>query len=422
MIISRERVLKSLGHQTPDRIPLDLGSTAVTGIHVLVVEKLRDYFSLEKRPVKVYEPYQMLGEVDDELREILQIDTLGIIGRNNMFGIENKDWREFKTFWGQVVMLPGQFNTILDEKGDLLVFPEGDTSVPPSGKMPNTGFFFDAIIRQPEIDESKLEVNDNLEEFSEISNEDLTYWENQANHAKETGKAVVASFGGTAIGDIALVPAVQLKHPKGIRDITEWYLSTVMRTEYLHQVFEKQTDIALSNLDKIHTVTGNAVDVVFVCGTDFGTQATQFCSAESFRELYSPYYKKINNWIHKNTHWKSFKHSCGAVEPLIQLFIDSGFDILNPVQINATGMDPMKLKEKYGKDIVFWGGGVDTQKVLSFATPSEVEKQVLKMCEIFSHMGGFVFNTVHNIQATTPVENVIAMLNALRKFNGMNRI
>jgi len=419
---SRERILQSLSHQNPDRIPLDLGSTAVTGIHAWVVKKLRDYFGLDNHPVKVYEPYQMLGEVDNELREALQIDTTGIIGRKNMFGIENNDWKEFKTFWGQVVMLPGQFNTKLDRNGDLLVFPEGDTSVPPSGKMPKASFFFDAIIRQTEIDDSKLDVTDNLEEFSEISDEDLIYWGNQANQAKSSGKAIVASFGGTAIGDIALVPAVQLKHPKGIRDITEWYLSTVMRTDYLHQVFEKQTDIALSNLDKINRVTSDAVDVVFVCGTDFGTQDTQFCSPETFKELYSPYYKKINNWIHKNTQWKSFKHSCGAVEPLLQLFIDSGFDIINPVQINATGMDPLKLKAKYGREIVFWGGGVDTQKVLSFATPREVEEQVLKMCKIFSVSGGFVFNTVHNIQATTPVENVIAMLNGLRKFNGMDRI
>jgi hypothetical protein len=419
---SRERTFRSLIHQTPDRIPLDFGSTAVTGIHVLVTEKLRDYFGFEKRPVRVYEPYQMLGEVDDELREALQIDTLGIIGRKNMFGIENRDWREFRTFWGQIVMLPGQFNTKLDENGDLLVFPEGDTSVPPSGKMPKTSFFFDAIIRQPVIDESDLDVKNNLEEFSEISNEDLHYWKKEADRAKISGKAVVASFGGTAIGDIALVPAVQLKYPKGIRDITEWYLSTVMRTDYLHQVFDKQTDIALFNLDKIHQATGDTVDVVFTCGTDFGTQDTQFCSPESFKELYSPYYKKINNWIHQHTAWKSFKHSCGAVEPLIQLFVDSGFDIINPVQINAAGMDPLKLKEKYGREIVFWGGGVDTQKVLSFATPGEVEEQVLKMCDIFSVSGGFVFNAVHNIQATTPVQNVIAMINGLRKFNGMSRI
>jgi len=419
---SRERIKKSLIHKAPDRIPLDFGSTAVTGIHVLVVEKLRDYFGLEKRPVRVPEPYQMLGEVDDELREALQIDTTGIIGRKNMFGVENKDWREFRTFWGQLVMLPAQFNPKLDEKGDLLVFPEGDVSVPPSGRMPKASYFFDAIIRQPEIDDSSLNVMDNLEEFNDIGDEDLYYWAAQAERAKKTGKAVVASFGGTAIGDIALVPAVQLKHPKGIRDITEWYLSTVMRTDYLHQIFEKQTDIALSNLARIHKATADAVDVVFVCGTDLGTQDTQFCSQETFKELYAPYYKKINNWIHQHTDWKSFKHSCGAVEPLMQSFIDSGFDIINPVQINAVGMDPVKLKKNYGRDIVFWGGGVDTQKVLSFGTPGDVEKQVLRLCEIFSVSGGFIFNTVHNIQATTPLQNVIAMMNGLRKFNGMNRI
>jgi hypothetical protein len=417
-MISRERIKKSLEHKAPDRIPLDFGSTAVTGIHVMVVDSLRDYFSLEKRPVKVLEPYQMLGEVDDELRDILQIDTVGLISRKNMFGIENKNWKEFKTFWGQVVLLPGQFNTKYDENGDLLIFPEGDLSVPPSGKMPKASYFFDAIVRQPELDESRLDFRDNLEEFGEVSDEDLNWWGTEANRLKQTGKAVVASFGGTAIGDIALVPAVQLKNPKGIRDITEWYLSTVMRTDYLHRVFEKQTDIALVNLAKIHKATGDAVDVVFTCGTDLGTQDTQFCSQETFMELYSPYYKKVNNWIHANTNWKTFKHSCGAVEPFMQSFIEAGFDIINPVQITASGMDPVKLKENYGNDLVFWGGGIDTQKVLPFGIASQVEDQVMRMCEIFSKSGGFVFNTVHNIQARTPVENVIAMINALRKFNG----
>jgi hypothetical protein len=421
-MISRERIKKSLEHKAPDRIPLDFGSTAVTGIHVMVVEGLRDYFGLEKRPVKVLEPYQMLGEVDDELRDILQIDTVGLIGRKNMFGIENKDWKEFRTFWGQVVLLPGQFNTKYDENGDLLIFPEGDLSVSPSGKMPKASYFFDAIIRQHELDESRLDFRDNLEEFGEVSDEDLNYWGTEAHNLKKTGKAVVASFGGTAIGDIALVPAVQLKNPKGVRDITEWYLSTVIRTDYLHKVFEKQTDVALSNLAKIHNATGDAVDVVFTCGTDLGTQETQFCSQETFRELYFPYYKKVNNWIHANTNWKTFKHSCGAVEPFMQLFIETGFDIINPVQITARGMDPVKLKENYGNDLVFWGGGIDTQKVLPFGTASQVEDQVMRMCETFSEAGGFVFNTVHNIQARTPVKNVIAMIDALRKFNGLGRI
>jgi len=133
---SRERILETLSHHLPDRIPVDFGSTPVTGIHVRIIDKLRDFFGLGWKPVKVTEPYQMLGEMDDELMDILGIDTFGVTGRKNMFGIENKDWKPFRTFWNQEVLVPGEFNTKLDEKGDLLIFPEGDTSVSPSAKMP----------------------------------------------------------------------------------------------------------------------------------------------------------------------------------------------------------------------------------------------------------------------------------------------
>ena len=195
-------------------------------------------------------------------------------------------------------------------------------------------------------------------------------------------------------------------------------MSTLMRPDFIHSIFEKQTQIALQNLETIFPIVGNSVDAVFICGTDFGTQDTQFCSPETFNELYAPYYKKVNGWMHKNTSWKTFKHSCGAIEPLIPSLIDAGFDIINPVQINAHGMDPEMLKHKYGEQIVFWGGGVDTQKALPFMKPDEIEKHVLNICEIFGKNGGFVFNAVHNIQANVPVENIVAMINAVKKFNG----
>jgi hypothetical protein len=412
---SRERVRTALNHQLPDRIPVDFGSTAVTGIHVRIIEKLREYFGLDKHPVKVIEPYQMLGEIEEDLAQALSVDTIQVSGRKNMFGIEQTGWKEFKTFWDQRVLVPGKFNTKLDDNGDLLVFPEGDLSVPPSGKMPRTSFFFDAIIRQDPLDDKQLKVEDNLEEFAEISGNDLVHWRKSIKKAHTTGRAVVANFGGTAVGDIALVPAVNLKHPKGIRDITEWYMSTIMRQDYLHGIFERQTDIAVRNMEKIFGEVGNNIDVVFLCGTDFGTQDTQFCDQATFLSLYSPYYRKMNDWIHKNTEWKTFKHSCGAVEPLLKHFIDAGFDIINPVQISAAGMDPLYLKKTYGGHLTFWGGGVDTQKVLAFGTPEEVRKQVTENCRIFGQDGGFVFNTVHNIQANTPVENVIAMLDAVNK-------
>ncbi len=409
---SREKLQNALKHKS-GTIPLDLGGTAVTGIHVRAVRNLRLHFGLEDHPIKVTEPYQMLGEVEPDLIDAIGIDIIGIGGKRNMFGILNENWRPMKTFWGQEVLVPGEFNTTYDASGNLLIHPGGDLSVPPSAKMPKDSFFFDALNRQQAIDDTRLAVEDNLEEFAPITEQELAYLESEAKNAALTGKGVIANFGGTAFGDIALVPAMQLKEPKGIRDISDWYMSTIMRPDYVHAVFEGQSEIALKNLEKIFAVVGNIPQAIFICGTDFGTQDSQFCSVETFNELYAPYYRKINNWIHKHTEWKTFKHSCGSVDPLMQAFIDAGFDIINPVQINAKNMVPEDLKIKYGRNLVFWGGGVDTQLVLPFGTPDEIKAQVKHACEVFGKDGGFVFNTVHNIQANVPVENLVALCEAL---------
>lgn len=412
---SKLNFAETVNHRQPEKVVVDFGSTGVTGVHAIIVEKLRDYFGLEKRPVKIIEPYQMLGEIDDEMIREMDIDVIGLYSSRNMFGIPNENWKIHKTFWGQEVMFPGEFNYTFNNNGDMLIHPEGDISVAPSGIMPKSGYFFDAIDRQQPIDDSKLNVSDNLEEFGIISENDLNFWRNQVDSARLRDKAVMASLGGTALGDIALVPGLNLKNPKGIRGVAEWYMSTLTREDYVKELYDRQTDIAIENLNLLYSVIGNNIDVVFICGTDFGTQNSTFCSPETFRKLWMPYYSKVNGWIHRNTTWKTFKHSCGAVETFIPLFIESGFDIINPVQINAYGMEPGMLKKKYGKDIVFWGGGVDTQGVFAFGTPSEVKEQVKKQCRILNQNGGFVFNTVHNIQANVPFENVIAMLEALKE-------
>jgi uroporphyrinogen-III decarboxylase len=284
--------------------------------------------------------------------------------------------------------------------------------------MPTGGYFFDTIIRQEPVREDKLDPKDNLEEFSPVSEQDLSHFRASVLKEANTGRGVISTFGGTAFGDIALVPAPFLKHPRGIRDISEWYISTATRKDYIHEVFSSQCDIALGNLVKIHKTVGNQIDAVFICGTDFGTQTSRFCSIETFNDLWFPYYRRVNEWIHRNTTWKTFKHSCGAIEPLLDRFIAAGFDIINPVQCSATGMDPEKLKAHYGDRLVFWGGGVDTQWILPFGTPDEVRKQVLERCRIFSPGGGFVFDSIHNVQALTPAQNIIAMLNAVHEFNG----
>jgi hypothetical protein len=416
---SRQRVEAALGHQQPDLVPLDLGASAVTGMHVSSVYQLRQSLGLDApgTPVKVVEPYQMLGEIDPSLQNALGVDVVGLPGRRTMFGFENKDWKPWTLADGTPVLVPGLFNTQPEPNGDILMYPEGDRAAPPSGRMPQGGFYFDTIVRQEPVDESKLDVEENLEEFGPISDDDLAWFAAEARQLREASpRAILANFGGTAFGDIALVPAPWLKHPKGIRDIEEWYVSTAARFDYVYEVFRRQCEIALANLAKIYEAVGDRVTAVFITGTDFGTQSGPFISPNSYRKLYQPFHRRVNDWVHQHTPWKTFIHSCGSVLVLLPDIIEAGFDILNPVQCSAAGMDPQTLKDRFGAKITFWGGGVDTQKTLPFGTPDQIRVEVKRRMEIFGRDGGFVFNPVHNVQARTPPENLAALYEAVREY------
>jgi hypothetical protein len=416
---ARERVLAAINHRQPDRVPLDLGGSATSGMHVSSVYLLRQALRLDPpgTPVKVIEPYQMLGEIGPDLMETLGVDVLPLPGPRNMFGFRNKNWKPWTFFDGTPLLVPEHFNTSPEPNGDILMYPEGDRSAPPSGRMPAGGFYFDTIIRQPAIDDAKLDPADNLEEFEPITEADLQYFASEAERLyTTTDKAILANFGGTAFGDIALVPVPWLKNPRGIRDVEEWYMSTVTRRHYVWSVFEGQCEIALANLERLHQVVGEKVAGLFVTGTDFGAQHSSFISPKAYRQLYQPFHKQVNAWIHQNTTWKSFIHSCGSVINLLPDFIESGFDILNPVQTSAAGMDPRDLKTRFGDRLVFWGGGIDTQQALPFGSPEKVREQVRERMEIFGPGGGFVFNAIHNVQARTPVENLLALFEAVRDY------
>jgi hypothetical protein len=409
---SRERIRIALNHQEPDQIPLDLGAGFQTGMHVQTVYKLRQALKLDPpgTPVKIIEPYQNLGEIKMDLLEAIGGDVVGVNPPGTMFGFKCEHWQEWEYFDGTPVLVPEHYNTNPEPNGDILMWPEGDQSVPPSGVMPKDGYYFDAIIRQPPIDDNKLNVEDNLAEFGPISAEDLAYFGREVERLyHETDKAIYINFGGTAFGDIALVPATWLKQPRGIRDVEEWYVSTLTRQDYVYEVFERQCEIVLANLEKIHGVVGNRVDVVFLTGTDFGGQNAPMISIDSYVKLFKPFHTRLNDWIHQHTMWKTFMHTDGALGPLIPHFIEAGFDILNPIQWTAKNMDPAELKQRFGNQLVFWGGGVDTQKTLPFGTPDDVRQEVRARIEDFRAGGGWIFNTIHNVLPNVPVENLLAM-------------
>jgi len=412
---ARERLRATLDHRQPDRVCVDFGGTWISGIHASVVHRLKQrLLGPGAPPTRVHEPYQMLGEVDAGLRAALGVDVVGVWPRTNIFGYEATGWKPFTLFDGTPCLVPGNFNVTPAPDGGWLMYPEGDVAAPASGHMPKDGYFFDAIIRQPPLDESRLDPADNLEEFSLLKEADLAHYRQQVawldQDARDSGVVLLAP--GTAFGDIALVPAPFLKHPKGIRDISEWYMATAERPDYVQAVFERQCEYALKNLETLIGLFGDRVQVVVTTGTDFGTQGGLFISIPAYRKLFQPYHRRLNDFIHEHSNWKTFIHSCGAVAPLIPEFIAAGFDILNPVQCSAAGMDPVQLKRNFGRDLVFWGGCVNTQHTM-YETPEAVYREVRERIDIFNRDGGFVCNAVHNIQGNSPVENVLAMFRAI---------
>ena len=413
---SRQRVEIALSHETPDRTPRDFCATASTGISASFIFKLRRELGFEEIPIPLYCPYQMLGGVDERLRKWLGSDCVSIWPSENFFGFDNSPSKPFTMNDGTPMLVPQDFNTNYEHDGQLFQYAKGDKNFPPSCVMPKDGLYFDSTVRSKPIeDDDTLNVNDNLEEFVLLGDSTLRYIEAKTHELYESTDCAIVSSGpgGTGLGNIARVPGPMLPEPRGVRDISDWYISPLMRPDFIKELFDRQTDIAIENLKMFYQAVGNKITVINLCGADFGSQQSTMFSIDVFRELYLPYYKKMTDWIHKNTKWKIFKHCCGAIKPLIPYLIEAGFDIINPVQITAAGMDSAELKQKFGDKLTFWGGGVSTQTTLPYGTPDEVKTEVLNQVKIFGKGGGFVFNTIHNTQANVPVENFIAMIEAL---------
>ena len=413
---SRERVRKAISHQETDRPPLDLGSTLVTGIHVSAYDKLKKALGHGGAVSRVYDPFQMLGVVEEPVKKTLGVDTFGIELPTTIFGYRNEKWKRFTLFDGTEVEISGHFQYDVLPGGDIVQYPKGDRSAPPSGRMPQGGFYFDSIVRQEPIDESRLDPREWVEQsYSLYTEEELRFLEQTSLTWYESSDySLVGNFWGAGFGDIALVPGPSVLHPKGIRDPEEWYVSSILRKDYVKEIFHLQLELQMKNLQMYRQAVGDRVDVVVMSGTDFGSQNGPFISPDAYREIYKPLHKQMNDWVHANTRWKTFYHTCGSIVAFLDDFAEAGIDILNPVQISAAGMSPEILKRKYGSRFVFWGGAVDAQHTLSFGTPDQVREEASRNAEVFSRGGGFVFTNVHNIQATVPTENLIALFEAAR--------
>jgi hypothetical protein len=314
-----------------------------------------------------------------------------------------------------------EWDTLPD--GSVVMYPCGDKSVPPSAHMLNDGMFFEIIAdRIPEIDEDHLyPLEDYKDDFRLISDDIADYLQKESTRLfSETNYAVVGQFPGAMLGDSGLNLGPGLKKPRGIRKMDDWLMAHLLYPEYLEAVYDMQLEIAMKNLEIYKQAVGDRIQIIFISSADYGTQRSELIAPDIFRKIYKPRYRKINDWVHKNTDWKTFFHSCGSIVNILEDFVEMGADIINPLQLSAEGMDGQMLKDKYKGKLVFWGGGINTQATLPFGSPEDVHKEALERLKLLSKDSGYVFNPVHNIVGNTSMENIMAFFNAVKEFNGVS--
>lgn len=417
---SRERINMVINHKVPDRVPLDLGATSQTGINASTLYKFRKELGLDEHPIQIDEPAQMLGHVDEDLMKKVGADVIGLWNPSNVFGVKNKDFVPFTMDDGTPCSIAKKLNWKKDKNGVTYGYPQGDTNEAPSMKMPENGYFFDNIDRGGgEYDEDNLNaIEDYKNDFSIMTDEEARYIEKKSYDLhNNTEYGIIGMLGGGSFGDVFMLPGCFLKgQPHGIRKMEDWLVAHLLFPEYIEDLFGYQSEIALKNFEIYRQAVGNRIQILWVSGSDYGTQKGPFTSVDVYCQLYKPFQKKLNDWIHKNTEWKTFYHSCGGIDPLIPHLIEAGVDILNPVQCSAANMEAEHLKEAYGDDIVFWGGGIDTQWTLPFGTPQEVYDQALSRIKILGKDGGYVFSSIHNIVGGVPAENLEAFYRAYNDY------
>jgi len=410
---SRERVLKAINHEEPDRVPLDLGGSFVNSIHAQALHHLRERLGLQPRKVKVSEVVQMLGEVELDLVERLQVDVLPVDNLSiDVLSIDSLDMktqpasgvrRPFTLFDGTEVLAPVEFDVELSDDGErwLLYRGEGEQRKA-TMSMPVDGFYFDAIGYgewNPYFEPPPLERIRASCARPSISDETLQVLADRAALLRrETDKALHLNplcLGLSYVGHL-----------------TDFLCLLASDTDYVAELFMLSAQRSCLNIDLLWEAVGENADIIFLTGLDFGSQRCEIMSPVTFRKTYLPALKVLYDYLHEHTTWKVFEHSCGSIANIVGDMAEGGLDILNPVQTTAAGMDPAWLKATYGDKLTFWGGGIETQGVLQYGTPEDVRAQVKERMEIFAPGGGFVFNPDHNIQPNTPPENIIAAYEA----------
>jgi uroporphyrinogen decarboxylase len=410
----RERVLSSVAHRQPDRVPVDLGSTPSSGISAIAYNNLKGYLGVEHGATRVYDVVQQLAQPEDVILDRFGIDVLDI-GRT--FNTLDVDWYDITLSDGSLAQYPKWFRPIRQPDGSYSAFTAGGTLI---AKMPVAGAFFDQTCF-PYVDGYPADYKDLGQAMSKVLWAALVHspWDSAGavgfwDTLRERALALRQS------SDRALVVVAGC-------NLFEWGAFLRRMDNFLMDIYvapaevEKLLDALMAQhlvtLEKICASVGDIVDIIRF-GDDLGMDSAPFIAPEVYRRLFKPRHKRLCEYVKKHSRMCTLLHSCGSIYKLMPDLIEAGYDIINPVQTNCADMEPQRLKQDFGRDITFWGGGCDTCQVLNCGTPAEVRAHVLERMDIFAPGGGFVFSTVHNILPEVPPENIVAVFGAIKEFEG----
>ena len=380
---ARERIFKSLNHEEPDHVPVDLAGTTWTGISKTAYQNLLAYLELPPEEPVWSDVIQQIVVPSEEILTRYDVDTRGV------FPLTSHNWNVFSQLIDK-----GDYCEYLDEWGFLHHFPKN-------------GHWFSLVkspLKDVDFDRDNLIQQYNWPDAG--NKKRFEYLRNKAVQYRLQDKIVMTK--GLCAGLFEM-------HQR-FRGMENAMIDPFMFPSNSDLLIGKLADLKIEFWDSCLNELGDVVDVIGE-GDDYGTQQSQLISPEQFREYYKPHFERVLSFIRlKAPHLKIMFHSCGNVRPIIPDLIEMGVDILNPVHITATGMEPNQLKKDFGDAIVFWGGGVDTQKVLPSGTVDEVKDDVRRNIDALAPGGGFVFSTVHNIQADVPAINISEMYNTLKNY------
>jgi uroporphyrinogen decarboxylase len=412
---SRQRVLASINHKEPDKVPVDLGSTPCTGISAIAYHNLKQHLGIRTGHTRVYDVVQQLAQPEDEILEHFKIDALDV-GRT--FNTKDEDWYDIHVN-GIDMQWPRWFKPrhnsddsydVLDRDGivisrmtkDALVFDQ--THYACLDEYPKNYKDFQSIVNKSSW--SLLPPPP----FSNIS--EKRFWkrlrENAINLKEKSKKVTVLNYGSTSF-----------EFGNSFRRMDKLLVDIIRNPSKVEKLMDYIMEFSLNSLNVICGYVGDVIDIIRI-GDDLGENNGPFFSPKIYRAMFKPGHTEICDYIKKHSSMKIMFHSCGSISAILPDLIETGIDILNPVQINARDMEPKFLKDNFGDDITFWGGGADTRNVINRKSPEEVKKHVLNLLEIFSPEGGYVWNTVHNILPDVPPENIVAMFEAVEEFNHHN--